>query len=415
MLKLVYEAKPKHRKESDMRYSASLFSQILSLIPQTQFNSIVNRYAGNRYAKTFSCWHQLVAMLFCQLGQAHSLREICGGLATCLGKLQHLGMHASPKRSTLARANENRSWEIFQELFFVLLQSAQREFNGKRKFRFKNKLYSLDSSVIDLCASLFDWAKFRRTKGAVKLHLLLDHDGYLPSYAHITDGKTHDIAIARSLDMAPGSIIAMDRAYIDFDLFAKWTENQVYFVTRLKENLLYEITEVFSVPEKSNILLDCNIQLTSGKARRVCPFPLRLVMVWDSQNQRCIKLLTNHQALAASTIAAIYKERWQIEIFFKMLKQNLKVKTFIGTSANALKIQIWTALIVILLLKIMQFRSTLNWSLSNLIALLRMNLFTYRNLHHWLDDPFRTPAKPPSDTQLMLDGIFAGQHKGAWK
>ena len=396
-----------------MLYSASLFSQILSFIPQNQFNRIVQQYSGNRYAKTFSCWHQLVAMIFCQLGQAHSLREICGGLATCLGKLHHLGMKASPKRSTLARANENRSWEIFRDLFFVILQSAQNEFRGKRKFRFKNKLYSLDSSVIDLCASIFDWAKFRRTKGAVKLHLLLDHDGYLPSYAHITEGKTHDIAVARLLNLAPGSIVAMDRAYVDFNLFAQWTKNKVYFVTRLKDNILYNVVAMRKAPEKSNVLSDCIIYLASKTACATCPFPLRLVSVWDSKNRRIISLLTNQMTLSSTTIAAIYKERWQIEIFFKMLKQNLKVKTFVGTSANALKIQIWTALIVILLLKIMQFRSTLNWSLSNLVALIRMNLFTYRDLQAWLNDPYQTPPKPPHDLQLTFEGILPGQHLGA--
>lgn len=396
-----------------MPYSASLFSQILSLVPQTQFNRIVNQYGGNRYVKRFTCWDQLVAMMFCQLGRAHSLREICGGLATCLGKLLHLGMKESPKRTTLARANESRNWEIFRDLFFVLLQSAQNEFKGKRKFRFKNKLYSFDSSVIDLCVSLFDWAKFRLTKGAVKLHLLLDHDGYLPSFAHITDGKTHDITVARLLNLAPGSIVAMDRAYVDYTLFAQWTKKGVFFVTRLKDNLVYEITEEFTVPERSTVLRDCNIRLTSKKARKACPFVLRMVVVWDERNEREITLLTNHLQFGSTTIAAIYKERWQIEIFFKTLKQNLKVKTFVGTSANALKIQIWTALIVILLLKIMQFRSTYNWSLSNLIALLRMNLFTYRDLWTWLNKPFQTPIKPPDDLQLTFDSIFPGQHQGA--
>lgn len=398
-----------------MIHNASLFAQILSFIPKNDFDQIVQSYKGNRYTKNFSCWHQLVSMIFCQLGQAHSIREICGGLATCVGKLNHLGMKDSPKRSTLAKANETRSWEMFRDLFYRILSRAQNEFQGKHKFRFKNKLYSLDSSVIDLCASLFDWAKFRRTKGAVKLHMLLDHDGYLPSYALITEGKTHDITVARLLQMAPGSIIAMDRAYVDFDLFAKWTTNKIFFVTRMKENLLYEITKFLPVRKGSNILFDCEIQLTSDKARKSCPFPLRLVVVWDPKKKRFLRILTNQWTFAATTIAQIYKERWQIEIFFKMLKQNLKIKTFVGTSANALKIQIWTALIVILLLKIMQFRSTLNWSLSNLIALLRMNLFTYRNLHHWLDDPFQTPAKPPDHLQLTFEDLFTGQHPGGSK
>lgn len=396
-----------------MAYSASLFAQILSFIPQPEFRRIVEKHHGERYAKTFSCWDQLVAMLFCQLGQAHSLREICGGLATCLGKLIHLGVRQAPKRSTLAHANEHRSWEIFRDLFHWLLTRTQDEFHGKRKFRFKNKLYSFDSSVIDLCASLFDWAKFRRTKGAVKLHLLLDHDGYLPTFAHITDGKTHDIHGARLLRLAAGSIVAMDRAYVDFQLFAQWISQGVYFVTRLKDNLLYEIVESRKTPHSPAILGDYLIRLTSPKALETCPHLLRLVLVWDAEHQRTLSLLTNHLTFGATTIAAIYKERWQIEIFFKMLKQNLKVKTFVGISANALKIQIWTALLVILILKILQFRSRLNWSLSNLIAMLRFNLFTYRDLMEWIHDPFQTPVQFPEDLQLTLFPIYPGQHEGA--
>ncbi len=398
-----------------MTYCASLFSQILAFIPRFEFARIVDTYSGNRYAKNFSCWEQLVAMLFCQLGQAKSLREICGGLATCVGKLTHLGIKNAPKRSTLAYANQHRSWEMFQALFYTLLRQAQLEFQGKRKFRFKNKLDSLDLSVIDLCASLFDWAKFRRTKGAVKLHLLLDHDGYLPAYAYIGEGKQHDITIARLLHLAAGSIVAMDRAYVDFELFRQWTDRGVYFVTRLKENLKYQLISRRVVPGDSNLRGDYTIRFTSNRAQEVCSgMTFRLVRVWDEENKRMIDLLTNHHEFAARTIAAIYKERWQIEIFFKLLKQNLKVKTFVGTSANALKIQIWTALIPILILKILQFRSQWDWSLSNLVAFLRLNLFTYRDLMKWINDPFQIPPKPPEDLQLTFDDICFGQQKGAW-
>jgi len=333
-------------------------------------------------------------------------------LATCLGKLNHLGMREAPKRSTLAHANEHRSWEIFRDLFHHLLRSAQAEFHGKRKFRFKNKLYSLDSTVIDLCATLFDWAHFRRTKGAVKLHLLLDHDGYLPTFAHITDGKTHDLRVARFLRLAAGSIVAIDRGYVDFTLFHQWTVAGVYFVTRLKENLDWKIVSSRPVPKGGSLLSDYMIRLTSPKALNTCPHLLRLVRVWDAENHRVIELLTNIHHLAASTIAAIYKDRWQIELFFKCLKQNLKIKTFVGTSANALKIQIWTALIVILLLKILQFRSQLDWSLSNWVALLRFNLFTYRDLMQWIDNPFQIPPHPPDDLQPTLFPTYLGQQAG---
>jgi len=396
-----------------MAYSASLFSQILSLIPRLHFDRIVFRFSGNRYAKRFSCWDQLVAMIFCQLGQAQSLREICGGLATCLGKLNHLGVRQSPKRSTLAHANRLRSWEIFQHLFFALLDQARREAPPRRKFRFKNKLYSLDASVIDLCVSIFDWAHFRRTKGAVKLHLLLDHRGYLPAYACITDGKTHEIQVARLLPFSPGTLVAIDRGYFDFGLFRRWTEDRVFFVTRLKSNTAYTIVDERVPPQKSNVLRDFLIRFSSSRGRNAGDHLYRVVVVWDEERQREIALLTNHLKFGATTIAAIYKDRWQIEIFFKLLKQNLKVKTFVGTSANALKIQIWTALITILLLKILQFRSRIAWSLSNLVALLRFNLFTYRDLWAWIDDPYSTPIKIPDDLQPLLFPTYIGQQPGA--
>jgi hypothetical protein len=388
---------------------------MLSLLPQSEFRRIVDQHQGERYAKSFSCWMQLVAMLFCQLGQAHSLREICGGLATCLGKLIHLGFRHAPKRSTLAHANAHRPWEIFRDLFYALLERAKAEPHGKRKFRFKNRLFSLDASVIDLCASLFDWAQFRRTKGAVKLHLLLDHDGYLPTFAHITEGKTHEIHVARTLRFQAGSIIVMDRAYVDYELFAQWTEAGIFFVTRLKKDAVYEVVEERVPPQRSNVLRDFSIRFTSPKGRKAGDHLYRVVVVWDEENERELYLLTNHLTFGATTIAAIYKDRWQIEIFFKILKQNLKIKTFVGTSANALKIQIWTALIAILLLKILQFRSRLPWSLSNLVALLRFNLFTYRDLWAWVNDPFETPPRPPGVVQLTFDGIYLGQHEGGLK
>jgi len=407
MLKYVLRTKKHKKEEPDMKYSASLFSQILSLLPHSAFNQIVDCANGNRYAKTFSCWDQLVAMLFCHLGQAHSLREICGGLATCLGKLNHLGVNHVPKRSTLAYANANRPWQMFQSLFFELLNQAKAEAPSRRKFRFKNKLYSLDSSVIDLCVSVFDWAQFRKTKGAVKLHLLLDHDGYLPAYALITEGKVHDVQVARCLGFPKGTIVVFDRGYIDYEMFHQWTNKGVYFVTRLKSNAQYEILDERTPPQRSNIQKDCIIRFTSDKTDHL----YRLVVVWDQESQREFVFLTNHLSFGATTIAAIYKDRWQIEIFFKLLKQNLKIKTFVGTSANALKIQIWTALICILLLKILQFRSKLSWSLSNLIALLRFNLFTYRDLWNWINNPFETPLKPPENRQLEFFPIYLGQQK----
>ncbi len=214
---------------------------------------------------------------------------------------------------------------------------------GKRRFRLKNKLYSLDATIIDLCASIFDWAKFRATKGAVKLHLLLDHDGYLPEFVSITEGKVHEIKIARTLDLPKRSIVAMDKAYIDYELLGKWTSKGVFFVTRLKDNADIRVLKENPVPKNRNILSDHIIELSADKARKSCPYPLRLIGVWDKKSGQFLELLTNHLEFGATTIAAIYKERWQIETFFKALKQNFRVKTFVGTSKNALLVQIWTA------------------------------------------------------------------------
>jgi len=381
----------------------SMFGQILQIFDKRDFLQAVRDTKAERAAKGFTCWNQFVAMLFCQLGQAHSLREICGGLATCLGKLKHLGIGNAPKRSTLSYANEHRPWQLYQKMFFHLLDKCQSVGRlQKRKFRFKNKLFSLDATVIELCLSLFDWAAFRQTKGAVKLHLLLDHDGYLPVFASVTEGDVHEINVARELTFPKGSIVAIDMGYTDYTLYSRWTNDGVFFVTRQKGNAAYRVIEEHRVPEHRNILKDQIIELTGYYARKDCPHRLRRIEVFDAENNRTFVLLTNHLKFGATTVAAIYKDRWQIEIFFKAIKQNLKIKTFVGTSKNALLTQIWTALIAILLLKFLRFRSSLNWSLSNLVAMLRYNLFTYRDLWLWLDNPFEVPAMTPGDEQLML-------------
>jgi hypothetical protein len=389
---------------------ASLFSQLVALFNRARFAELVYRHQAERYAKGFSSWDQFVAMLFCQIAQAKSLREISGGLKSCLGKLRHLGVKRAPNKSTLSYANAHRPWQFFQALFYETLQWCQLAAPGKiKKFRFKNKLLSLDSSTISLCLALFPWAQFRRTKGAVKLHLLLDHDGYLPSFACISEGKKHDVHIARLLSLAPGSIIAMDRGYNDYRLFANWTREGIYFVTRLKDNADYLVLEQHPITARGNIVCDETIYFAAPAAQKNCPFPLRRIVVTDPDSGKPIVLLTNHFEFAASTIGAIYKDRWQIELFFKALKQNLKVKTFVGTSENALYIQIWTALIAMLLIKFLKFKAILNWSLSNLVAFLRWNLFTYRDLWDWLNRPEDTPPLEPPPRQLPLPMRSLGQ------
>jgi len=350
-------------------------------------------------------------MLFCQLAQAKSLREICGGLACTTGKLRHLGMKEAPNKSTLSYANAHRPWEMFRDLFYESLKFCKMSATKNRKFRFKNKLLSLDSTVIALCLSLFPWAEFRRTKGAVKLHLLLDHDGYFPTYACISEGRKHDVTIARKLSFPKGSIVVMDRGYTDYSLFASWTENGIYFVTRMKDNADFTVVEEKDTPPVITVLSDQFIEFNGYYARKKCPHVLRRVTVWDMENEQEIVLLTNHLKFAATTISKIYRDRWQIELFFKALKQNLKIKTFVGTSKNALYIQLWTALIAMLLIKYLQFKATLNWSLSNLVAFLHWNLFTYRDLWEWINNPFNVPPLQPQPVQYELPLRGFGQHR----
>lgn len=390
---------------------SSVFSQILAIFSRFEFASLVKKHQNDKGAKGFSSWDQCVSMLFCQLAKAHSLRDISNGLRCCLGKLKHIGMKKAPAKSTLAYANEHRSWKLYEDLFYQTLNHVQ-VIAPKKKFRFKNKMFSVDATVIDLCITIFPWAKFRRAKGAVKLHMILDHDGYLPTFVHISDGKKADVKALPLMDFPEGSVVAMDRGYNDYRIFALWTEKKVWFVTRMKDNAVYRVVEKREIPKNRNIISDEVIELTGVKAEEKCPYLLRRVVVWNEENEREIVLLTNNFNFGATTIAAIYKERWQIELFFKALKQNLKIKTFVGTTANALHIQIWTALIAMLLLKYMQFKSRLNWSMSNLAVMVAWNLFTYRDLWHWLDYPFETPPEGIENIeQKMLFPDFGQQLK----
>lgn len=390
-----------------MNRVCSIFSQMLQLFSRLEFESAVRKHKAERHARGFTCWGQFVAMLFCQLGHAQSLREICGGLAASEGKLKHLGLPAAPARSTLGYANEHRPWQLYQTVFQQLLEKCQQVVASapgkkKRKFRFKNRLLSLDATVIALCVSAFDWAQFRRTKGAVKLHLLLDHDGHLPSFAVVTEGKQHEVQVARQLHFAPGTILAIDRGYTDYEWFARLSEENVYFVTRLKDNADYAVVEEREIPQRKGVRRDQVIFFYKlARAGVDCFF--RRVEYYDEKTDAMLVFLTNHLSLAAATVAAVYKERWAIELFFKALKQNLRVKTFIGTSENALQIQIWTALIALLLIKYLQLRATFGWSLSNLVSLLRQQLFVYRDLWTWIDNPFQPPLlATPALEQLPL-------------
>ncbi len=390
-----------------MNRVCSIFSQILQFVPRLEFEAAVQKAEHRQHG--FASWDQFGAMMFCQLGHAQSLREITGGLACCEGKLKHLGMDGAPAHSTLAYANKNRPWQLYQDVFQNLLGRCQHEAqNHKRKFRFKNKLLSIDGTMIELSLSVFDWAAYKRTKGALKLHLVLDHDGYLPCYAVMTDGKESEMKVAKSMTFPPGTMVVFDRGYPDHDWWLSLTRSKVDFVTRLKDNVSYGVVSECEVPKGGDIIRDEVILLTSQQ--EIGPqAQLRRIEVWVEERQETLVFVTNNFRLAASTIAAIYKERWQIELFFKALKQSLKIKTFVGTSENAVQIQIWTALIAMLLLKYLKMRSTFAWSFSHLVALLRHQLFVYRDLMTWLNNPFQAPPALEGihDQQLPLN--FAPQ------
>jgi hypothetical protein len=382
-----------YRGDFTMKRVCSIFSQILQLIPRDRFEAAVEKHQAERHARGFSSWGQLVAMLFCQLAQAKSLREITEGLQASEGKLKHLGLPEAPARSTLAYANAHRLWQLFETVFHQLVADCQKRLGvakASAKLGLPGKLLSLDATVIDLCAAVFDWAQFRTTKGAVKLHLLLDHDGYLPCYAVITEGKVHEIQVARKLKLQRGTMLVFDRGYTDYDWFQQLTEEGVHFV-RLKDNAGYLVVERRK-PAGEGVRSDEIIVLEKQARAETAPF-LRRIRYWDEGNERELVFLTNHLELPATTVAAIYKERWQIELLFKALKQNLRIKTFVGTTANALKTQIWTALIALLAVKFLQLQAKFSWSLSRLIALLRQQLFVYRDLWRWLESPFEPPVE----------------------
>lgn len=394
-----------------MSKSSSSFAQIITqIIDANEFRRIVRVHEGDKHSKGLSCRDQLIAMLFLHLSKVNSLREISHGLRTVAGKIAHLGMRKVPGHSTLAYANAHRPAAIYRDLFFAILARSQSSLRGSKPFRFKNRLMSMDATFIQLCLSLFPWAEYRRTKGAVKLHMLYDHDGYFPAFAHITDGKGADAPVARQLlarsEVLPeGSIVVFDRAYVDFALFATLIERGVFFVTRLKEGMNWVVREQRGVPQRGGIQRDDLIEFQGQKAAYLGQHLLRLVEYKDPATGECYRYLTNHLTFGPTTIVSIYKDRWQIEIFFKTLKQHLKIKTFVGTTENALLIQIWTALIAVLALKILKNLARYGWSMSNLVAMVRLTLFSYRDLHAWLDDPFDEPPwEPEIQLQMILDG-----------
>ena len=378
----------------------TLFSQIISKLDRSKFNKLVAKKETDKHNKGFNSWNHLVSMLFCQFAKSQSLRDISNGLRSATGNLNHLGISKAPSKSSISYQNKNRSHELFKDYYFELLQSLGQHPKFKQvKFRIKSKIFLLDSTTISLCLSLFDWAKYKTAKGAVKMHTLLDFDGNLPAYINITNGKTADNKGAYEIPLLKGSVIVADRFYNDFSLLNVWDSSGVFFVIRHKENLQFTTIKENELPDNlhQHIMKDELIELKNGPSKIKYPNKLRRISLWDEQNQQVIELITNQFHWSPNTIGELYKSRWQVEIFFRDIKQLLHIKSFIGTSENAVMIQIWTALITILILKALKAQSKFDWYLSNLVAFIRLNLFVKIDLQKWLDKPFEEHIEPPPE------------------
>lgn len=381
----------------------ALFSQIIGKLDKNIFRKLVKDRQTDKYAKGFTSWTHLVSMLFCQFAKSQSVRDISNGLRSATGNLNHLGINRAPSKSNLSYQNKHRNWELFQSYYYQLFEYLGQQAGFRQvKFRVKSKIFILDSSTISLCLSLFDWAKYKTAKGAVNMHTLLDYDGNLPVYVNITDGKTADNKGAMDIPLVKGSVVVADRFYNDFNLLNVWDSNQVFFVVRHKENLQYSVVKEFDLPDNrhQHILKGEIIELKNAKY----PKPLRRVATWNDEKQFVVELITNQMTWTANTISELYKSRWQIEIFFREIKQLLHIKSFIGTSQNAVMIQIWTALITILILKALKAMAKYNWHLSNLVAFIRLNLFVKIELQIWLDKPVEQPPEPQQ--QYIQGGLF---------
>lgn len=380
----------------------TLFSQIIKKIERSIFKKLVEEKQTDKACKGFDSWTHLVSMLFCHFAKSTSVRDISNGLRSATGNLNHLGIAKAPSKSSISYQNKRRDSDLFKELYYGLLKHLGQQASLSRvKLRIKAPVYLLDSTVVSLCLSMFDWATFRTKKGAVKMHTLLDYDGKLPVYVNITEGSMADNKGAYDIPLEKGSVIVADRYYNDFPMLNIWDSKGVFFVIRHKDNLKFSTINERQLPENTaqEVLIDEEIELVNPQSKAKYPGKLRRVAVWDEKNQQTVELITNNFKWSAKTIGDLYRCRWEIEIFFRDIKQLLHIKTFIGTSKNAVMIQIWTALITILLLKVMKATAKFGWHLSNLVAFIRLNIFVKIELQKWLDKPFEDHEKPPQKSQ----------------
>jgi hypothetical protein len=354
----------------------TVFSQILDHLPWYEFQKCVFRYRGDYQQKSFSCWDQFLSMAFAQLTYRESLRDIEACLRSMSGKLYHMGFRGKVARSTLADSNESRDWRIYADFAQVLIRIARPLYAHEPiGVDLDQSLYALDSTTIDLCLSLFPWAKFRQHKAAVKMHTLLDLHGNIPTFIRITDGKVHDVNILDEILPEAGAFYVMDRGYIDFERLYVFTLCAAFFVVRTKENVLLQRRYSRPVDKSIGVRSDQTVVLTAIDSATAYPDPLRRVSYFDAETNKRLKFLTNNFVLPALTIAAIYKSRWQVELFFKWIKQHLRIKAFYGTSENAVKTQIWIAVSVYVLVAIVRKRLGLEATLYQILQILSVTLF----------------------------------------
>lgn len=384
----------------------TIFNQLLTLIPKDDFNRFIGQHNSNKYTKKLTAWNQFTALLFAQATGKDSLRDIEISLKMHSNQLYHLGINTVAK-STLSYANNTRNYIIFEKLFYSLLEKC-RNFTTKKKFKFKNKLYSLDSTTIQLCLNIFDWAKYTRTKGAIKLHVLLNSELNLPEFITITDGKIGDITAGRCVidKLVKGSIIAIDRGYFDFNWFKAIDEKKCFFVSKIKSNTnLVEFGQhkiITKNQARKGVISDKLGYFGSWKADEKYPKDLRVVTFYDKEKNKEIKFITNNFNLSAKTIADIYKNRWQIETFFRWIKQNLKIKSFLGTSKNAVMTQIWIAMIYYLVLSYIKFQTKLKVSLLEFTRMIRETLMKRINLIDLLSLNFTKLSKIQHKSTFQL-------------
>jgi len=386
-----------------MNEGKAVFSQLIGYVPDRDFRRCVTRYGGDRYAKMLSCWEQFLAMAFAQLTYRESLRDIEACLGAIGPKLYHMGLGSAVARSTLADANENRDWRIFADFAQVLIRTAIKLYAGDATgIAEVHDLYALDSTTIDLCLALFPWARFRKHKAAVKMHTLLDLHGSIPAFFRITDGKVHDVNILDEIDIEAGAFYVMDRGYIDFERLYRITLQSAFFVVRTKANVLLQRRYSRPVDKTTGLRSDHTVILTTLGSAAVYPDPLRRVTYCDAKTGKRLRFLTNNFALRPLAIAEIYKKRWAVELFFRWIKQHLRIKAFYGTSENAVKTQIWIAVSVYVLVAIVRKRLGIEVSLYQLLQIFSVTLFEKTPILRALQQIDSQNDLPDSGNQLIL-------------